>query len=505
MVCSVRTAGRRLALLSWLAAMVAGCAPAETEAGPASELVRFVAADGLEVTADFYPGKSPKAPVVLLFHQSSSSRGEFQRVAPLLQGLGYNALAVDLRWGDQRNGVVNETARRHGTRAIIASIEAGTGTPWPTIDASYQDMEAALAWAESHGLTGRRYVLGSSFSAMLVFRLAAEHEVAGVLAYSPGEYDESRPTLVRGWAASVKAPVLSVAAVDEAELVRPVADAVTSTGSRFVQAPVGSHGASILGQDRRNWITLASFLGQHDGGPPERVELTVTAGTDVPVMLDDYDAFLDGPGAPYVAVLFHQGGGSGRGEYGFLIPRLLDLGIDVVTADLYGGGDRFGFPNRTMLATPEPETFNYCDALPQVRAVLAYVQARRPGANVIAWGSSYSAALVLQAAASGPTRVGRVLAFSPATGEPMDGCAPEIVVGNLEMPVLVVRPRSEAELPDLAQQLDMFRKAGHHVVVADPGAHGASTLNPFRVNGDVSAAWDEVYAFLFPGFVKKTQ
>ena len=55
--------------------------------------------------------------------------------------------------------------------------------------------------------------------------------------------------------------------------------------------------------------------------------------------------------------LFHQGGASAHGEYGFLVAELMAAGYDVVTADLHGGGDRFGFPNRTAAATPEPEGF----------------------------------------------------------------------------------------------------------------------------------------------------
>lgn len=216
-------------------------------------------------------------------------------------------------------------------------------------------------------------------------------------------------------------------------------------------------------------------------------------GTSGPIVLDRYD----GPGSSGVVVLFHQGGGSARGEYAFLVPRLLELGFDVVTPDLPGGGDRFGEANRTLARTPEAEGFGYCDALPDVTAVLRDAAAWKPDQPLIAWGSSYSGALVLHAAVqSGSPEIARVLAFSPASGEPMAGCAADDVADRLTLPVLVVRPESEAAIPTVQAQLERFAIAGHQTLVAVPGAHGSSTLNAERVEGDVEHVWEVVRGFL---------
>jgi pimeloyl-ACP methyl ester carboxylesterase len=376
----------------------------------------------------------------------------------------------------------------------MAAVEAGTASPWQTIDASYLDMEAGLKWLDENQVTGPRFVLGSSFSAMLVFRLAAEHPVAGVLAFSPGEYDDNRPDLVRQWAAAVTAPVLSVAAPDEEALVSPVASAVTAPGSQFVTAPAGRHGASILDADERNWMTLATFLSHHSGGPPRREEVTIeVAGT--PIVADWYATDEQTETTPVVA-LFHQGGGSARGEYGFLVPRLLDLGFEVLAVDLHGGGDRFGRPNRTMARTPEPDDFSYCDALPEMEGVLAHLRSQRPGAPIVAWGSSYSAALVMRVAAADAEGVIRALAFSPAAGEPMDDCGAEPDGPRVSIPLLVVRPDNEATLPNVVPQLNAFRAAGYQVLIASPGVHGSSALNPLRVRQPTTEAWAVVEAFL---------
>ena len=47
-------------------------------------------------------------------------------------------------------------------------------------------------------------------------------------------------------------------------------------------------------------------------------------------------------------LLFHQGGGDSRGEYGPLVPILLDHGYNLVAIDQRSGGDRFERVNRTV-------------------------------------------------------------------------------------------------------------------------------------------------------------
>jgi hypothetical protein len=68
----------------------------------------------------------------------------------------------------------------------------------------------------------------------------------------------------------------------------------------------------------------------------------------------------------------------------------------VVAADIRGGGGRFGSPNR---AGPAPADFDYCDALPEVEAVVNLARAQGFTGPLALWGSSYTASLVLQVAA----------------------------------------------------------------------------------------------------------
>jgi dienelactone hydrolase len=226
--------------------------------------VKFPSADGLLVTADLYEAGDKSSPVMVLFHQSRSSRGEYRQIAPELVKQGFNALAVDLRWGgrDPWNKVVNETSARNETEAIIASEDRDRRLA--ALLASEADMLAALRWLRANGFTGPLVVWGSSFSAMLVYQLAAENPdlVAAVVAYSPGEYDERNPDRVRGWARRVTQPVYVACGTgrEEKELAQPIYDAVSPPKKTFFVASKGNHGASILLDDPANWNSVKTFL-----------------------------------------------------------------------------------------------------------------------------------------------------------------------------------------------------------------------------------------------------
>ena len=141
-------------------------------------------------------------------------------------------------------------------------------------------------------------------------------------------------------------------------------------------------------------------------------------------------------------------------------------------------------------------SYSYCDALPDLEAALAYVRERNPEVKPILWGSSYSAALAIQLAAAHSDAVTGVLAFSPASGEPMDGCRPEPFADGLTVPLLVLRPQSEAVIESVAAQLAAFAEQGHQTAVADPGTHGSSMLVAERAGGDVESTWQVVLHFL---------
>ena len=231
------------------------------------EEVSFESLDGLEITADLYfTGK--ESPTVVMFHQSVSSRGEFRNIAPQIQKEGFNCLAVDLRWGkkDFWEKVPNETAKQYGTYEIVENYDNSEAYQlnkvWPVIWKASEDMQATLEYLVAEEYSGPKLVMGSSFSAMLAFKLAAESkEVDGVLAFSPGEYHPTNDSLLADWSQQVSVPVYLSAGKDEMEMVKEVADYLAHTKVGMHQS-TGRHGASVLISEGGDWLPLLAFLEQ---------------------------------------------------------------------------------------------------------------------------------------------------------------------------------------------------------------------------------------------------
>ncbi|HHJ17633.1 MAG TPA: alpha/beta hydrolase [Gammaproteobacteria bacterium] len=208
----------------------------------AGELVTFPSEDGLLITADVHaPHKNSAAPIIVLFHQAGSSRGEYAEIAPWLNTLGYNCIAVDQRSGGSMNGIQNETA----IRAENENRPTGYISALP-------DIKAALVYARRH--YGKRGVIawGSSYSAALVLKVAGDSPalVDGVLAFSPGEYFEragKSATWIQDSANNIKVPVFITSARNEADQWSGIFSAVASSRKvAFIPETAGRHGSRAL-------------------------------------------------------------------------------------------------------------------------------------------------------------------------------------------------------------------------------------------------------------------
>jgi len=211
-----------------------------------------------------------------------------------------------------------------------------------------------------------------------------------------------------------------------------------------------------------------------------------------------YGEIYTAPGTPKSApliLLFHQGGGDSRGEYTPLVPRLLDAGYNLVAIDQRRGGERFDGVNRTLADVGDTE-YSYCDVMPDLEAALAYARHHGFSGKAAAWGSSYSAALVFKLGVDHPGELDAIVAFSPASGEPMAGCMPEPYSEQVTQPVLALRPGNELEVPYVPGQMELFAEHGHQTYVADPGVHGSSMLNETRVGAPTDETWRVVLEFL---------
>ncbi len=223
-----------------------------------AERVVLTAADGVKVHGEFWPAADAKlsTPLILAFHQAGSSHAEYAPLAPRLNRAGFHVLAIDQRSGGSEFG---------GTNLTVAGLGRSTGYA-----AALPDLEAALAWGKLRSKGAPIIVWGSSYSAALVFLLAGKHpaDVAGLLAFSPGEY-LGAPNAVASAAGTVRVPVFVTQSSDADETLesRAILQA-TASSDKTLALPKrqGLHGSATLRADRNaqgaedNWSAVLGFL-----------------------------------------------------------------------------------------------------------------------------------------------------------------------------------------------------------------------------------------------------
>lgn len=222
--------------------------------------VTFKSGDGLEITADLYVGhEDPKTPFIVLFHQARWSRGEYLEIAPRLNELGFNCLAVDQRSGDAVNDVENLTVKR--------AEEQELGTTY--VDA-LPDLIASLKFVREKHAKGKVLAWGSSYSSALVLKVAGDHPelVDGALAFAPGEYFEKlgKPAdWIRTSAKKIKQPVFVTSARSEKPNWTPIFEVIPSKAKvSYLPETAGNHGSRALWKKFEDssgyWKALEPFL-----------------------------------------------------------------------------------------------------------------------------------------------------------------------------------------------------------------------------------------------------
>ena len=221
-----------------------------------AEPVTLSAADGVKVYGEVWRAAGAKPPLIVAFHQAGSSSAEYAPIAPRLVAAGFTVLAIDQRSGDGAFGGSNRTAAAFGREAAY--------------DEALPDLEAALAWAKGDAKGAPVIVWGSSYSAALVFVLAARHpgDVSGIVAFSPGEYLAGKNT-VRAAAAKVNVPVFidQASSADEVARSAAILKAVKGTDKQQFRVKTWStHGSSTLRADANaggaeaHWQAVLAFL-----------------------------------------------------------------------------------------------------------------------------------------------------------------------------------------------------------------------------------------------------
>lgn len=230
---------------------------AQEISGFQGETIRFASSDGVQITADLYMTDDRRAPMILLFHQAGYSRGEYRSIAPRLNDLGFNCMAIDQRSGDQVHGVSNETNR--SAKSMKRPVTYLDALP---------DLESAYLYAQLSIRPEKIILWGSSYSAALAFYLASVHHdnVAGLLAFSPGSYFEVEGKNLSVYASRITCPVFVTSARDEEEQWKTMYREVRTEKTSFLPSGEGRHGSSALWSDSEEnsayWKAVEAFLNQ---------------------------------------------------------------------------------------------------------------------------------------------------------------------------------------------------------------------------------------------------
>ncbi|MFQ5651694.1 MAG: alpha/beta hydrolase [bacterium] len=208
--------------------------------------------------------------------------------------------------------------------------------------------------------------------------------------------------------------------------------------------------------------------------------------------------------APFI-VLFHQAGWS-RGEYQEILPRLSDMGFNCMAIDQRSGGAVNGIQNATQeRATRAGKPTTYLDAYQDMMAAMKFARAHYARGKLIAWGSSYSAALVIKLASDAPALIDGVLAFAPGEYFARFGAGPDYVTRaakKVRCPVFMTSAKREKQ--NWAGVFDAIPgKAKHSFVPETAGNHGSRAL--WKKFNDSGAYWQAVQQFLAQYFLREAK
>ncbi len=302
--------------------------------------ITIAAPDGVVISAYWQPAGSENfesdndkanASTVMLFHMAgSSATGEYAEIAPILNGEGYNTLAVDLRSGGGRLGAPNKTASRLGDDQI-GYCQA------------YPDMVAALDWVKTNAGQGPIIALGSSYSAGLVIKLGSENQqdIAGVLAFSPASGKPMADCRPEPFLEKMRIPFIAFRPDREMAIESVTAQAATfrALGVPYHEIENGRHGSLMLRESQTGtnmdhaWGPVLEFL----AGVASAEETSVTLPVDGWQIKGDFVAPPSSASLP--AVLLLHGASRSRGIYDGLAQQLASHGIASLSLDMRAHGD----------------------------------------------------------------------------------------------------------------------------------------------------------------------
>jgi len=215
--------------------------------------VEFASKDGLLISADLYE-VDPAKPIILLCHQAGYNKYEYADIAPRLNQLGFNVLAIDQRSG----GTFAEKANQTHKRAMAREGEKIDYTD------AMQDIESAIKYLADR-YKQKVILWGSSYSSSLALHIAQQNEqVKAVIAFSPGDYfGEKLPSLASVFP-QIEQPYWVTSSRQEADQLQALLNAEENSELQFIPDSDGFHGSKALWIDQEGaeeyWEAIRIFL-----------------------------------------------------------------------------------------------------------------------------------------------------------------------------------------------------------------------------------------------------
>jgi beta-lactamase regulating signal transducer with metallopeptidase domain/dienelactone hydrolase len=214
--------------------------------------VTFKAEDGLTVYADLYKITDENAPYIILYHMADSGRGEYSEIAPRLNEMGYNCLAIDQRIGD------------HSENKTVAEAENYCSSPPAYYTEAWPDLKAALLYVKEELAAAKIIIWGSSYSASLAFVLGSvfPQEISAILSFSPAEYFTFENKSIAEYALNTACPVFIAAENTIEQEAKVIYGQIP--GADKVYCGIDAHGSGALYSSNKNsavyWRQVSDFL-----------------------------------------------------------------------------------------------------------------------------------------------------------------------------------------------------------------------------------------------------
>ena len=212
------------------------------------------ALDGLNINANIYD-IDKDAPVIVLCHQASFNKHEYDGIGERLNDLGFNCIAIDQRSGGPITDKQNWTN--------IRALQQGLGVDY--LDAE-QDITAAVDFA-AEVYKGTLILWGSSYSSTLALYIGmANDNVDAVVSFSPGDYFALERQSLAEMLPNFKKPMFVTSSKREVKDLTALLAGMTLGKNQVHFAPdsSGYHGSKALWKGQQDgeeyWEAVEGFL-----------------------------------------------------------------------------------------------------------------------------------------------------------------------------------------------------------------------------------------------------